>query len=104
MTVETKITELANEILELNRQRENLAFLKEYNFTRLLDLADEAESKHQNLHVAIQTIIDHQLKNDPKQMDEREREIWFASTSARLERINKLIDGVIEEIDKMKEV
>lgn len=101
MTIQTRIDELSKELQELNRQKENLDFFKENNFTSLLDVADELESKHEVLHDVIQAVIDNQLEKNPKQMDDREKEIWFASTLSKMIKINQIMGGVISEIEKM---
>lgn len=102
MTIQNRIDELSNELQELNRQKENLDFLKAHNFTGLLDVSDELESKYEVLHGVIQAVINNQLEKNPKQMDDREKEIWFASTLSRMNKINQMMGGVITEIDNMR--
>lgn len=101
MSIQTRIDELSKELKELNRQKENINFFKENNFTSLLDLADELENKYEILQGIIQKVINDQIEKDPKRMDDREKEIWFASTLSRMMKINQLMDGVISEIKKM---
>lgn len=80
----------------------NLKFYKENNFTSLLDIANEIENKEEAFHSVVQDLITHQVEKNPKEMNEKEKEIWFTSTLSRLIKINQMLGGVISEIDKIR--
>jgi hypothetical protein len=101
-TIENRINELSIELTELNRQKENLKFLKENNFTNLINVADELESKYETLYKEIQAVIDHQMDKDPRQKNEKEKEIWFGSTLSKMIRMNQLMIAVIQELKTMQ--
>lgn len=83
---------------------EKLNFFIENNFTNLIDIVIDSEDREMALSEAIQSLMDHQMNKKPQQMNEREREVWFASTTSRLIKVNQMIGFIISEIEKMKKL
>ncbi|RDU35480.1 hypothetical protein DRW41_17215 [Neobacillus piezotolerans] len=101
MSIEVAINELTQESQEINRKLETLKFLKENRFESLLSETDELELTTNRLIEKIDEVIQKQIDKNPKEMDERLRQVWFASTNSKLIIIKKKIDDLISEISKL---
>lgn len=102
MTIQSEINQLLKESQEINRRLGNLEFLNENNFNGLFESAVDIENKEEGFHQAVQALITHQLEKKPKEMNEKERLVWFVSTESSLKKINRLMEDVISEINQMK--
>lgn len=97
-----QISELKKKDDELSQNLDILGFFHQNDFTSLLDETKGVTERTKSILDVAGALIEHQLDKNPKEMDEREKEIWFASTSAKFKKINNMLDGIISEVNKMK--
>lgn len=96
--IDTKIEGVSRKIEVLNHEKEKLVFLQNHNYGILLDVAGEIGEKYELMFPTIQTLIDNQVEKRPDRMDEKEREVWFASTLSKLTRINSMMTGILSDV------
>lgn len=102
MTFQALQDELVKNNQEITERMKSLKFLEENGFTSLVDVADKIESEGERLLKEVALMIQQSLDEKPKNMDEKEKQVWFAILISRLTRIHEMVEILATEVESLR--